>query len=59
MGSTTAPMRLWMLLLEVHSYNLTFLKPQLLWRRWRLTKVGVKKELKAAREVEVCTSSRR
>jgi hypothetical protein len=44
---------------EVHSYHLLLLKPQLLWRRWHPTKVGVKKELKPAREVEVCTSSNR
>jgi hypothetical protein len=29
MGSTTAPMRLWMLLLKVHSYHLPFLKEKM------------------------------
>jgi hypothetical protein len=59
MGSTIAPVRPWILLLEVHSYHLLLLKLQLLWKRWHPTKVGVKKELKPSREVEVCTSSRR
>jgi hypothetical protein len=33
MGSTTAPVRLWMLLLEVYSYHLLLLKSQLLWKK--------------------------
>jgi hypothetical protein len=36
--------------------SLTINQPHLLWRKWRPTKVGMKKELKPAREVEVCTS---
>jgi hypothetical protein len=56
MGSPIVPMRLWMLPLEEHSYHLQSIKPQLLWRKWRPTKVGMKKELKPIREVEVCTS---
>jgi hypothetical protein len=55
-GLLIAPMRLWMLLLEEHSYHLQSIKPQLLWRKWCPTKVGMKKELKPTREVEVCTS---
>jgi hypothetical protein len=42
--------------LEEHSYHLQLLKRQLLWKRWHPTKVGTKRELKPAREVEVCTS---
>jgi hypothetical protein len=42
-----------MLPLEEHSYHLQSIKLQLLWRKWRPTKVGTKKELKPAREVEV------
>jgi hypothetical protein len=45
-----------MLPLEERSYHLQSIKPQLLWRKWRPTKVEMKKELKSAREVEVCTS---
>jgi hypothetical protein len=45
-----------MLPLEEHSYHLQSIKPQLLRRKWRPTKVEMKKELKPAREVEVCTS---
>jgi hypothetical protein len=55
-GSLIAPVRLWMLPLEERSYHLQSIKPQLLWRKWRPTKVEMKKELKSAREVEVCTS---
>jgi hypothetical protein len=45
--------------LEEHSYHLQLLKPHLLWKRWHPTKVGTKRELKPAREVEVCNSWRR
>jgi hypothetical protein len=56
MGSPIVLVRQWMLLLEKNSYHLQSIKPQLLWRKWRPTKVGMKKEFKPAREVEVCTS---
>jgi hypothetical protein len=39
-----------MLPLEEHSYHLQSIKPQLVWRKWRPTKVRTKKELKPARE---------
>ena len=59
MGLAIVPERPWMLQLEKHSYHSPYHKPQLLWRRWRPTKAGMKKGPRHAREVEVCISSRR
>jgi hypothetical protein len=36
--------------------SLTIAQATLLWKRWHPTRVGAKKELKPAREVEVCTN---
>jgi hypothetical protein len=58
-GSPTTPVRIWMLLLEVHFYHSQSHKPQVLWRRWLSIVVGMKNVLRPAREVEVCISSRR
>jgi hypothetical protein len=55
-GLTNSTCETWMLPLEEHSYHLQSIKPQLLWRKWHPTKVGMKEKLKPAREVEVCTS---
>jgi len=58
-GSATTLVKRWMLPLEEHSYHLLSLKSLLLWNRWPPIMGGVKKELRPAREVEECTSSRR
>ena len=55
MGWLTVPMRLWMLLLEVHSCHLHFQLWPLLWRRWHPTKAGMKNVFRPAREMEVVT----
>jgi hypothetical protein len=57
-GWPLALVRQWMLLLEVlFCHSLSEMQPLLL-RRWLPTKIGMKNELRLAREV-VCTSSRR